>query len=116
MATEKINHTKRKIIFDVGHPAHVHLFRNAIGILAEIGCEIKIVARPQEITLDLLRAYNLEYESLKHYKGLINKAIGMFRIDLELKGNLVKQIFDFYQIQDLWYEQNEADLKTEMSK
>ncbi len=72
-----------KAIFDIGHPAHVHLFRYTIADLQQRGWEIKIMARPREITLDLLRAYGFVYETLPHYDGLLNKALGLFRIDLD---------------------------------
>lgn len=73
-----------RVIFDVGHPAHVHLFRHTIRDFQQRGWPIKIVARPKEITLDLLRAYGLDYDVLPHYDGLLNKAIGLLRIDLDL--------------------------------
>ena len=71
-----------KAIFDIGHPAHVHLFRNTILNLQKLGWQIKIIARPKEITLDLLRAYGFDYEMLPHYDGLMNKTIGLLRIEL----------------------------------
>jgi len=50
-----------KIIFVVGHPAHVHFFRNSIGELASRGHRVRIAAVDKESTLALLAAYNLQY-------------------------------------------------------
>ena len=70
-----------KAIFDVGHPAHVHLFKNTILSLQKLDWEVKIVVRPKEITLDLLKSYGLDFIKLNHYDSTFKKAIGMFRID-----------------------------------
>ena len=72
-----------KAIFDVGHPAHVHLFKNTIWNLIKNGWDIKIVVRPREITLNLLKIYGLEFTKLNHYDGTVKKAIGMLQIDFE---------------------------------
>jgi len=50
-----------RILFVVGHPAHVHLFRNAIIELMERGHHVQIAAVDKESTLMLLAAYNLQY-------------------------------------------------------
>jgi len=51
-----------KILIDIGHPAHVHYFKNFIFKTIEAGHKIKIVARNKEVTLDLLSSYNLDFE------------------------------------------------------
>lgn len=71
-----------KILFDIGHPAHVHLFRNAINILESKGHELKITARDKDITLDLLDKYGFDYEVVgKNKKGMLKKALNMLKID-----------------------------------
>ena len=50
-----------RILFVVGHPAHVHFFRNAIGELMAHGHHVQIAAVDKESTLTLLAAYNLQY-------------------------------------------------------
>lgn len=52
-----------KILVDIGHPAHVHYFRNLIGILEKDGVEFRVLARDKEVTYDLLRAYGIPYTS-----------------------------------------------------
>jgi uncharacterized protein len=74
-----------RILFDMGHPAHVHLFKNTIKKLKEDGHDIKITARNKEVTQALLTAYGLEYEDRgKIFTGILNKSLGMIQIDLKL--------------------------------
>ena len=66
----------------MGHPAHVHLFKNTIFNLQRDGHEVKITARNKEVTLALLTAYNLDFENRGEiYTGMMNKAFGMLKID-----------------------------------
>ena len=51
-----------KILIDMGHPAHVHLFKNFIWEMGEKGHEIKVTARDKEVTKYLLSAYNIPYD------------------------------------------------------
>ena len=74
-----------RVLFDMGHPAHVHFFKNAIYNLKKEGHEVKITARNKEVTLALLKAYGLDYENRGEiYTGMLNKALGMVKIDLKL--------------------------------
>ncbi len=70
---------------DIGHPAQVHFFKNMIWMMEEKGHEIKITARDKDITIHLLRAYGLDYESLgKTKKGIFKKALGLLEFDYKL--------------------------------
>jgi uncharacterized protein len=74
-----------RVLFDMGHPAHVHFFRNTIKNLQRDGHDVKITARNKEVTLALLKAYGLEYENRGEiYTGMLSKAFGMIKIDLKL--------------------------------
>jgi uncharacterized protein len=74
-----------RVLFDMGHPAHVHFFKNTIKNLQRDGHDVKITARNKEVTLALLKAYGLDYENRGEiYTGMINKALGMIKIDLKL--------------------------------
>lgn len=53
-----------KLLFDVTHPAHVHLFRHAIRELQADGHEVRITAREKDLTNDLLDSFGFEYDSL----------------------------------------------------
>ena len=74
-----------KILVDIGHPAHVHLFKNMIWNLENDGHEVKITAREKEIVLYLLDVYRFKYENLgKHHKKLLNKLLGLISRDYKL--------------------------------
>jgi len=51
-----------KILFDLQHPAHLHFFRNVIGLLREDGHAIKVTARHKDILVDLAREYGFDIE------------------------------------------------------
>lgn len=53
-----------RIVFDVGHPGHVHLFKNVIWRLEQGGHSTLITARDKDITILLLDAYGFEYHYL----------------------------------------------------
>ncbi|MFO7526788.1 MAG: DUF354 domain-containing protein [Ignavibacteriaceae bacterium] len=71
-----------RIFIDIGHPAHVHYFRNFIKIMELKGHNFLIIARDKEVTLNLLRSYNINYVSRgKGSKGLIGKFFYMIKAD-----------------------------------
>jgi predicted glycosyltransferase len=66
-----------RILVDIGHPAHVHFYKNAIKELEAKGHEILVTARDKEVTVDLLKAYDIEHTVLSSMKAG--------------KGNLIKE-------------------------
>lgn len=58
-----------KILIDMGHPAHVHLFKNFIREMEKRGHEIKVTARDKDVTRQLLDAYHIPYEPVGTMKG-----------------------------------------------
>jgi uncharacterized protein len=50
-----------KILIDILHPAHVHFFKNFIWEMKKLGHEIIVTARDKEITLYLLKEYQIEH-------------------------------------------------------
>lgn len=78
------NILKMRILTDINHPAHVHLFKNFIWEMQKKGHEFQITARNKECTLDLLKAYNLDHTPRRGYKGVIGKTLGMIKIDWKL--------------------------------
>ncbi|MFC1733065.1 DUF354 domain-containing protein [candidate division KSB1 bacterium] len=52
-----------KILIDIGHPAHVHYFKNFIRIMNEKGHSCFITARNKEIAFQLLKKYKIPYRS-----------------------------------------------------
>ncbi|CAG0951503.1 MAG: DUF354 domain-containing protein [Candidatus Methanoperedens sp.] len=50
-----------KIMIDIGHPAHVHFFKNTIWALEKNGHEVMVTARDKDVAVDLLKAYNIPH-------------------------------------------------------
>ncbi len=74
-----------KILFDIGHPAHVHLFKNAIWQLKREGHDVIITVRDKDSALKLLEAYGFNYIFLGfHKKNLLDKAFEMLKRDIAL--------------------------------
>lgn len=72
-----------KILIDIGHPAHVHYFKNFIWIMQEKGHTIHLVARDKEVVFSLLDFYKLPYFNRgKGKNGFIGKLIYMLQADL----------------------------------
>lgn len=75
-----------KILFDIGHPAHVHFFRNPIKRLKEQGHEIIITSRDKEFALDLLDGLGLQHYPLSALKkgGIVALGKELISRDLAL--------------------------------
>lgn len=50
-----------RVLVDVTHPAHVHLFRHAVDALEARGHDVHVAAREKDVTTDLLDAHGHEY-------------------------------------------------------
>ncbi len=78
----------RKILFDIGHPAQVHNFKNIYWDLEKRGWRGLFVTKDKEICVELLEKYNLPFIVLsRNRKGLLKKILF-----------LVKDIVKFYSI------------------
>ena len=73
-----------RILFDLGHPADVHLFKHAIWHSQKSGYRVQIVCRPRDNLIALLERYHFPYVSLGHAESLTGKMLNMFRIDYAL--------------------------------
>lgn len=74
-----------KLLFDIGHPAHVHFFKNAINNLENKGHEVIITARNKEVSMSLLRNYGIQFHNIgENHEGMMQKAMGMLSIDYKL--------------------------------
>jgi len=74
---------QKRILVDIGHPAHVHLFRNAIKIWQSHGHDVAITTREKDVTLDLLDSYGFTYDIVsKARKGTLGLAYEMLEHDL----------------------------------
>ncbi len=72
-----------RLLVIVGHPAHVHFFRNTISELEKRGHQVLVGAIKKETTTDLLRAYGIEYAVMGENKGtLVGKVLDLPAKDL----------------------------------
>ena len=56
------------LLFDINHPAHVHLLRNFISYLKEKEHSVHVVSRDKDVTNLLLKYYGIEYTCLSTAK------------------------------------------------
>lgn len=74
-----------KILIDIGHPAHVHLFKHFSWQMKEKGHEILFTVRDKEYEIQLLKKYGFKYISFgKHYKSKSGKIIGLLVFNLKM--------------------------------
>ncbi|KIO46307.1 MULTISPECIES: DUF354 domain-containing protein [Sanguibacteroides] len=74
-----------RILIDIGHPAHVHLFSPFASEMKLKGHEILFTCREKEHEKTLLQAYGNNYVCLgKHYSTKIGKVWGLLRFDMQL--------------------------------
>ncbi len=74
-----------RILINIGHPAHVHLFKNLIWKLEKKGHECKITTVDKDVSLQLLKAYGFDYELVGSAKpSLFYKAIELIKIERKL--------------------------------
>lgn len=76
-----------RILIDIGHPAHVHYFKNFIFIMQAKGHEFMLVARDKEVSHQLLD--NLELSYLSRGKGA-KSLIGKLFYIIEADGKILK--------------------------
>ena len=64
-----------RIIVDIGHPAHVHFFKNFIWEMEKKNHDVLITARDKEISLNLLDSYGFKYTKISTMKKGKSKLI-----------------------------------------
>ncbi|RLE42912.1 hypothetical protein DRJ48_02435 [Candidatus Woesearchaeota archaeon] len=96
-----------RILIDIGHPGHVHFFKNFISEMKSKGHEILVIAKRKEVTYELLRAYRIPYVPyITHHKGILGK-VGTYAIVIKkiysicrtFKPDIALGIADFYLAQ-----------------
>jgi predicted glycosyltransferase len=74
-----------RILIDIGHPAHVHLFKNFAWLMQEKGHEILFTVRDKEFEIYLLTCYGFKYKSFgRHFKSKPGKILGLLLFDLKM--------------------------------
>lgn len=71
------------ILIDIGHPAHVHYYRNLANELKTKGHTVYFTVKELEVAKRLLTYYGFEYKVLPQKKdGLFGKVVNQIRYDL----------------------------------
>src|ERR1035437_7457121 len=95
-----------KILIDISHPATVHLFKNLIKELSLDDHEILVTAREKDVTINLLKKYNINYISFgPPKKGLLRKILGtifftykLFKVIKRFKPTIILNSTTIYPI------------------
>ncbi len=86
-----------KILIDINHPAHIHLFKNFAWNMEDKGHEIFFTTRKKEVTIELLDSYKFKYKSFgNHRKSLLGKLLGFIKFDFKLLLTSLKFKPDLY--------------------
>lgn len=72
-----------RILIDIGHPAHVHLFKNLAFEMLRNGNSVFFTCRNKEYEIELLKYYGFDYKSFGNkYNSGFGKLYGLFKFDL----------------------------------
>lgn len=81
-----------RVLFDVSHPAHVHLFKHAADELEAGGHEVHVASREKDVTTDLLDAAGIAHSPLS---GVREGRAGTVREWLAREGRLLRLVRRF---------------------
>lgn len=74
-----------KVVVDINHPAHVHLFKNFIRRMNSRGHEVLITASEKDVALRLLECCEFSYARLGSYgSSLISKLTALPLLDIKM--------------------------------
>lgn len=73
-----------KILIDIGHPAHVHLFKHFVWDMQKKKHEILFTCRDKEFEIYLLKTYGFEFTSFgQKYSSRLGKVWGLIEFDIK---------------------------------
>lgn len=89
-----------RILFDIGHPGHVHFYKHAAWKLMEKGHEVFFSARDKDVTLSLLKQYRFPYRTLSSigknkfglYREFIEREFALLRLVKSFKPDVMTEI------------------------
>jgi len=74
-----------KILIDIGHPAHVHIFKHFAWTMQKKHHAVFFTCRDKEFEAELLKSYGFNYKILgRKYNSIIGKLWGMLKFDLKM--------------------------------
>jgi len=86
-----------RILIDIGHPGHVHLFKYFAHIMIERGHQVRFTIREKEFEVEILEKEELNYKIIgKHYKGLIGKIWGLLAFTYHIVAESIRFKPDIY--------------------
>ncbi len=99
-----------RILIDIGHPAHVHFFRNFIKIMEKRGHKFLVTARDKDVSLELLKLYSVPHHAVgKNRKSVSGKLLGLVSLDYSIirmarkfKPDLFLGVHNPYTAQSAW--------------
>jgi len=100
-----------KILIDIGHPAHVHLFKHFAWIMQKKGHLVLFTSREKEVAVHLLKAYEFDPVVLgKSFRNILGKMWGMIKFDfllakvvLRFKADILLSAGSIYAAQVSWF-------------
>lgn len=82
------------ILIGIGHPAHVHFYKNAIDELRSQGYDVGVVTKKRDLALELLDSYNIEHtvagNSHIQNKGLVRMALPFLHLEVDVLRHVKK--------------------------
>ncbi|RDZ38993.1 MULTISPECIES: DUF354 domain-containing protein [Haloferax] len=89
-----------RVLVQISHPAHVHFYKNFIRECAKRDILTKVVARDKDITVDLLKSYNIEHdvvfshsdESSVGVTGQLKYELEVLKSSLDFKPDIITSI------------------------
>lgn len=86
-----------RVLVDIGHPAHVHYFKNLANEIQKKGGEVLFTSRNKEISEYLLRFYKFNFISFgKPFRTLPGKILGLIYYTFRLIWEAVRFHPDFF--------------------
>ncbi len=74
-----------RILINISHPAHVHLFRNFMGEMKKEGHEIKITNKKREMEDHLLEVYGFDYLNVgMNRRGIARKLFNLLSVEKKI--------------------------------
>jgi len=74
-----------RILIDIGHPGHVHLFRPFTEEMMKRGHIIFFTCRQKEFEIELLKASSFDYKCFgRHYKSFSGKIWGLVKFNIQM--------------------------------
>lgn len=99
-----------RILIDIGHPAHVHYFKNLAWYFRSKSSEVLFTCREKEFEIELLKEYGFNFKSFgSKYKRVLGKIYGLIKFDvmetywgLKFKPNIILSAGSMYAAHAAW--------------